>query len=158
MKFISAIFLAGSLLLFACAETVKQDKSADRKDGFTQTAVSIQDSLLEAVMEGHDIGMARMGKMSKYLKQIQAELDSMTKVPAKSIDKAYQEKLTALKEDLNYAEFAMNEWMEKFSLDTLADNVEQKIKYLESEKLKVEKVKENILSSLAKADSLFQKK
>ena len=158
MKFISAIFLAGLLLLIACKDSATQDKSADRKDGFSQTPANVQDSLLKIVLEGHDIGMARMGKMSKYLKQIQAELDSMAKVPAKSIDKAYQEKLTALKEDLNYAEFAMNEWMEKFSLDTLADNVEQKIKYLESEKLKVEKVKENILSSLAKADSLFQKK
>jgi hypothetical protein len=158
MKIKSALFFVGLLLLFACKEASKQDNSADRKDGFSEKPVKLEDSLLKEVLDGHDVGMARMGKISKYLKQIQAELDSMVKLPAKSINKDYQQALIDLQEDLNYAQFGMNEWMDKFALDTLSDKPELRIKYLENEKMIVGKVKENILSGLARADSLFQKK
>lgn len=150
-----------ALMLFfiiACNSSEKNDTASKRKDGFSEKATTKEDSLLKEVIEGHDVGMARMLKISRYKDRIKAELDSIGKLPTKSDNKAYQQTLKDLKEDLEYAEYSMNEWMDKFELDTLKDKTELRIKYLEDEKMKVSKVKENILNSLAIADSLFQKK
>jgi Fe2+ or Zn2+ uptake regulation protein len=48
--------------------------------------------------------------------------------------------------------------MDEFNVDSAIDNAKERIKYLEEEKLKVTKVKEAILSSLQKADSLLKVK
>ena len=117
-----------------------------------------EDSLFHEVMEGHDIGMARMSKITKYLTQIQKALDSINKLPAAKIDEHYQQTLIDLQEDLNYAEYGMNTWMEEFKIDSAKENKEKRIQYLESEKIKVLKVKEAILGSLQRADSIFIKK
>jgi hypothetical protein len=52
----------------------------------------------------------------------------------------------------------MDKWMVEFSMDSMKNNVEQRINYLTEEKLKVGKVKDAILNSLAQADSLLKKK
>jgi len=52
----------------------------------------------------------------------------------------------------------MENWMDEFNMDSAVNNVEQRIKYLSEEKLKVSNVKENILTSLQKADSLIKQK
>lgn len=46
----------------------------------------------------------------------------------------------------------------KVNMDSALNNAEQRIKYLTDEKLKVGKVKEAILGSLQKADSLLKEK
>ena len=51
----------------------------------------------------------------------------------------------------------MNQWMEEFSIDSAQDNPEKRIEYLSSEKVKVTKVKDEILSVVAKADSALKK-
>ena len=51
----------------------------------------------------------------------------------------------------------MNTWMEEFSIDSAQDNIERRIEYLEAERSKVTRVKEEILSVLAKADSALKK-
>jgi transcriptional regulator NrdR family protein len=43
-------------------------------------------------------------------------------------------------------------------MDSAVSNIEQRIKYLTEEKLRVSKVKEAILNSLQKADSLLKAK
>jgi hypothetical protein len=52
----------------------------------------------------------------------------------------------------------MNKWMEEFNMDSALNNAEERIDYLGSEKLKVSKVKEAILGSLQKADSILKEK
>jgi hypothetical protein len=52
----------------------------------------------------------------------------------------------------------MNKWMDEFNMDSAVNNMEQRIKYLTDEKMKVGKVKESILGSLHKADSLLKSK
>ena len=141
------------IIIAACGE-----ETTSRKDGFTPVLNTREDSLFHEVMEGHDIGMARMSKITKYLNQIQKALDSITKLPAAKIDENYQQTLIDLQEDLNYAEYGMNTWMEEFKIDSAKENSEKRIQYLESEKLKVVKVKEAILESLQRADSIFIKK
>lgn len=150
-KWIIVVFV----FAYACNNTDKAD--TNRKDGFTKVLKTKEDSLVNEVMEGHDIGMARMQKISKYLEQIKLKLDSLSKVPASKLDENYQQSLIDLQEDLNYAEYGMNTWMDEFRLDTLKDNKEKRLEYLEAEKKKILQVKESILGSLERADSLFKK-
>jgi len=154
-KLILVITAAIALLVFSACKD-KQPK--ERKDGFSNISKNKEDSLFHEVMEGHDIGMARMIKITKYLTQIQKALDSINKLPAAKIDEEYQQALIDLQEDLNYAEYGMNTWMDEFKHDSAQENKEKRIQYLESEKIKVVKVKEAILGSLQRADSIFIKK
>jgi len=154
-KLILVITATIALLVFAAC---KDNKQNNRKDGFSDVSKNKEDSLFHEVMEGHDIGMARMIKITKYLTQIQKALDSINKLPAAKIDEEYQQALIDLQEDLNYAEYGMNTWMDEFKHDSAQENKEKRIQYLESEKIKVVKVKEAILGSLQRADSIFIKK
>ena len=141
-----------ALLVFTAC---KDNEQNERKDGFSDIPKNKEDSLFQEVMEGHNIGLARMSKITKYLTRIQKSLDSINKLPAAKIDEGYQQTLIDLQEDLNYAEYGMNTWMEEFKIDSAKENSEKRIQYLESEKIKVIKVKESILGSLRRADSVF---
>ena len=118
------------------------------------------DSLYKDVMAGHDVGMAKMGKLTRAEQASRRLLDSIKKLPAKARQSAepIRAKLDSLQKDLSYAEFAMNKWMEEFNMDSAVNNIGQRISYLETEKFKVEKVKEAILGSLQKADSVLKEK
>jgi hypothetical protein len=154
-RLIVYISIAGCLAQ-ACQDSAHHD-TATRKDGYTTELKTKEDSLYHDVMQGHDIGMAKMGKLRKYLGQIQHSLDSLQKLPAKSIDAKYQQALVDLQEDLNYADYSMNTWMEEFKVDSATGNPDLRVKYLQHEKEKVTKVKESILGSLQRADSLLKK-
>jgi hypothetical protein len=146
------------LLGFGACKNSDSSEQNERKDGFSNIPKNKEDSLFHEVMEGHDIGMARMIKITKYLTQIQKALDSINKLPAVKIDEQYQQTLIDLQEDLNYAKYGMNSWMDEFNVDSAKENKEKRIQYLESEKVKIEKVKKAILGSLQTADSIFIKK
>lgn len=150
----SVLVLLSCLLLFACSDN---DTTEDRKDGYTSTPKSKEDSLFHEVMQAHDTGMAKMGNLVKYQKQIQQVLDSLDQLTdrekAAALD--YKNFLIRLQEELQQAEAGMNLWMEQFRADSVTENKEKRIEYLGSEKTKVEKVREDILNSLRRADSLF---
>jgi len=118
------------------------------------------DSLLKDVDDDHITGMAKMGRLTRAEQTTRRLLDSIAKLPAKARQAAepVKVKLDSLQKELSYAEFAMNKWMNEFNMDSSINNVEERINYLGSEKLKVSKVKEAILSSLQKADSLLKDK
>jgi hypothetical protein len=140
--------LVFALLIFA---------SCSNDQGTALKEKTLADSLMEQVMDGHNIAMAKMGKLTRLEQQTRHLIDSIEKLPAKAQEAAapYKTKLDSLQKDLSYAEFAMNKWMNEFSMDTLSSDVEQKVKYLESEKGKVNKVKDAILGSIQKADSII---
>ncbi len=108
-------------------------------------------------MEGHDIGMAKMSGLRKQLTKFSASLDSINKLPVKKIDQRRKQALLDLQEHLTYADHAMFTWMEEFEVDSARSDKTKRLAYLQSEKIKVEKVRDNILNSLRKADSLFQR-
>lgn len=108
-------------------------------------------------MEGHDVGMAKMGKIRGYLTQTQKRLDSLGALPKSPDREAQITQLSLLKEGLGYAEYSMNTWMEEFSPDSAAADEAARKAYLSSEIVKVNKVKDAILTSLQKADSIFAK-
>lgn len=143
--FIAIMFLA------SCAESTE-----DRKDGFSQTSKNPEDSLFQDVMDQHDEAMSKMGKLAGYRKQFEAKIDSLKKV--KSAAKVTLEnKYNEISAELKQAQDRMNIWMDEFSIDSAQDNIERRLDYLQSEKSKVTRVKEEILSALAKADSALKK-
>lgn len=127
-----------------------------RTDGFSAKPLTKEDSLHHAVMEGHDVGMAKMGRLRKYLSQVQQQLDSLNKLPVKQQDKQYHQALSALQQELKTADQGMNAWMEEYKDDSAKDNPTLRIQYLQAEKEKVNIVKNQILQSLRHADSLLK--
>lgn len=150
MKTFFYLFLL--IILASCTE----NSPDERKDGFSDTRKNPEDSLFQDVMDQHDEAMAKMGRIVGYRKQFDAKIDSLKKVRSsakESIEKKYQE----ISAELKKAEDGMNKWMQEFSIDSAQDNIERRLQYLESEKAKVTRVKEEILSALSKADSAQKK-
>lgn len=148
-------FLA--IIIFAACNS--GENSGHEHGHATGDVKSPADSLMDLVMQGHDAAMPKMSKLSAAQKNVQVALDSINKLSGKLKQAAepYKMKLDSLMKDLQYAENSMNRWMEEFSMDTLEKETELRLKYLESERQKVTTVKENIFSSLQKADSLLKK-
>lgn len=151
-------FLPVVFLLFMAAACNSSDKKI--KGPGTDVPKTLADSLMADVMDGHDAGMAKYGKLNAMQKNVQKILDSIATLPAKTRQAAapYKSKLDSVSKDLNYALLTMDKWMQEFNMDSAVDNMEQRIKYLTEEKLKIGKVKEAILGSLQKADSVIKEK
>ncbi|HUM65796.1 MAG TPA: hypothetical protein PLV32_08130, partial [Chitinophagaceae bacterium] len=152
MKRISIVVLTGlALVLISCGGDGSKQKSPEAK---------LADSLYKDVMNGHDVGMAKMGRLTRAEQTTRRLLDSIKNLPAKAQQSAepLRIKLDSLQKDLSYAEFAMNKWMEEFNIDSALNQLDQRIEYLKSEKIKVSKVKESILNGLEKADSVLRNK
>ncbi|HEX7845789.1 MAG TPA: hypothetical protein VF476_08335 [Chitinophagaceae bacterium] len=116
------------------------------------------DSLFKQVMHGHDVGMAKDFLLEKTIALTQKTIDSINTLPiaTRTAAAAYKQQLDSLLKDLNYADFAMNKWMEEMNWEPSKIEINERIKYLTAEKEKVDKVSEAILGSLAKADSLLK--
>lgn len=149
LGFLSFAFM--TLVFVSCNNNSSKEKSPQARTA---------DSLYKNVMEGHDIGMAKMGRLTRAEQTTRRLLDSIQKLPAKAKQAAepLRVKLDSLQKDLSYAEFAMNKWMEEFNMDSALNDIDQRIEYLQSEKIKVSKVKEAILGGLEKADSVLKSK
>jgi hypothetical protein len=142
------------LMLFAI--TLASCNNNDQNKNDPQATVA--DSLYHHVMAGHDVGMAKMGRLTRAEQTTRRLLDSIQKLPARArqLSEPLRVKLDSLQKDLSYAEFAMNKWMDDFKFDSAVNDPPLRIKYLESENIKVSKVKNAILDGLEKADSLIK--
>ncbi|MFI5186831.1 MAG: viral A-type inclusion protein [Chitinophagales bacterium] len=118
------------------------------------------DSLMGEVMEGHNKGMAKMDKIDEEKKAIQHVLDSISLLPTNLQKRSdqYKMQLDSAFNRLTFANEAMDKWMNEFNMDTLKDNEQEQVKYLQSEKLKITKVTDAMIISLQKSDSLLKKK
>jgi hypothetical protein len=153
--FMIRVFFFGVIILMfaACAD----DAPSDRKDGYSQTSRSPEDSLFQEVMDGHDVAMAKQSKLLGYRKEVDKKLDSLKN--ARSPSKASQEKIyISLGTELKNAEDHMNTWMQEFIIDSAENDTKRRLEYLQSEKLKVLKVKEEILEAVGRADSVLGKR
>ncbi len=142
LKFLAITLMAFS---FACNNAETTDKPNPKED-----------SLFNQVLEGHDVGMAKYGQLKRSISEVGRLLDSLNKLPEEKLDPLYRKELMDLHQDLNDALKGMDDWMTSFVMDSAKDNPDQRIKYLESEKEKVTKVREDILTSLQRADSLLK--
>ncbi len=143
MRFYSLALIA--LLAVACNSGAPADAEPQK---------SLSDSLLQQVLDGHDVAMPKMMKLQRLQKDAQAELDSLKKTPGNTQRIAL---LDSTLKNLNYADVAMHEWMEGFKYDSLKDNEPARVDYLKIQLASVNEMKEVVLSSIAKADSVLAK-
>ena len=131
--------------------------STDKDDKTTRSA---SDSLMHEVLKQHDIGMAKMSKISDAKNRVQDDLDSISKLSTDLQKKSlqYRMQMDSMFNRLTFADRGMEAWMNEFNMDSLKDNEKEQLKYLESEREKISKVNEVMISSLQKADSLLKKK
>ncbi len=124
------------------------------------TPKTAADTLMHDVMDGHNEAMSRMGKLNTMEKGLQTIIDSIEKLPVKTKRALapYKIQLDSALKNLRSAKEGMEKWMDSFNMDSAITNMEQRMKYLADEKLKVTNVKENILNGLQKADSLLKSK
>ena len=145
-----------AIILFAVSCGEGEPAPAERTDGFSKKAQTPEDSLFDEVMHGHDVAMAKMGKIGKYRKELQGKIDSLSKVGG-AAKASVQSSLKEVEAELKVAEEGMNKWMDEFEIDSAQDDIKRRLQYLTSEKLKVDDVKEKILNAVSKADSLLKK-
>lgn len=126
--------------------------------GQEEKPLTLADSLYNEVMTAHDAVMPKMGKVRGAQKRAQALIDSISGLKGEALKASLPLKkdLEQLVSDLNYADYAMDQWMTDFNLDSGSTNQEVRVKYLSDEKVRVTKVKEAVINSLAKADSLLK--
>ena len=151
MKFVvQSVFV---LLFISCNNS---NTSTGNNDKITESA---SDSLMHEILRQHDIGMAKMNKISEAKNRIQHALDSISKLSTDLQKKSvqYRMELDSAFNWLTFADSHMETWMNEFNMDSLKDDQEKQIKYLESEKMKISHVNEEMISSLQKADSLLKK-
>lgn len=121
------------LLLFAC------------KPSFTSTE---NQKLYDEVMHIHDEVMPKMGEISKTRKALKKKLretdltDSLKQVYVQTVD------------ELNAADDGMMNWMSEFKRDYDQDTEENIKKYLTEQKDIIQKVSDDMLSSIAKGKKL----
>jgi hypothetical protein len=134
----------------ACNNSASEDRAEVR----TQA-----DSLADEIDDGHNKGMARMASLTRAQQRVKQLLDSISKLPARAKQQSgpFQAKLSDLLNELNEADSAMTKWMNEYKWNQRFNSVEERIKYLEPEKKKVNEVKESILNSIHKADSLLNR-
>ncbi|MET0242319.1 MAG: viral A-type inclusion protein [Flavitalea sp.] len=150
-KIVSIIFIAS--MAVACGG---EDKHEGHQNGYTHDLKTKTDSLEKEVMDGHDVGMAKMNKLNGAIKDVKAAIDSIRQ--NKKADTSVLSVYRSLAADLNQADYSMNRWMEEYSLDSAKNDEKARIAYLESERDKVAIIKDRILNSIQKADSLLGKK
>lgn len=154
-KFFLPIFVV--LLVIACNSG---DKKHEGHSGTGKVPKTLSDSLLKDIDEGHVLGMSKIGKLHNTKKAVLHVIDSIGLLPPKAQQSfaPYVAQLNAVIKDLDYADFAMDKWMTEYTEDSAVADAGKHIKYLSDEKMKVDKMKEAILSGIQKADSLLKVK
>jgi hypothetical protein len=144
-----------SLVVTACGGS---DHSGHGAQNQPKTSL---DSLYSSIWDAHDVVMPKMGKIRGAQKKAGQLLDSINfawikrSMSEPQEVKSWKDALQSLMEELNYADYSMDRWMTEFDIDSATQKGEARRPYLETEKVKVDKVKEAILRSLSRADSLF---
>ncbi|SDD81893.1 viral A-type inclusion protein [Niabella drilacis] len=151
----SLFFPLAMVLLMACGNSGQQSAS-DTGDGPKTKA----DSLLQEVIDGHDVAMPKMKKLERLMKESSSAIDSLGKLPAadQKQNAALKTNLEAVLNELRGADKAMHEWMNGFKYDSLQNNEPERIKYLEDQKTKVNQMKDAVLSSISKAEGVLGSK
>ena len=158
MKKVFSLFLLSSVIIMSGCNNSNNKRSSDQDTTQPKSKEAIADSLYDDVMDGHNVGMARFVTLQKARAEANRLIDSLQKLPAQAKQAAapYKARLDSLVVDLQYAEDAMNKWMDNFNLDSAKNDIEKRIQYLADEKVRVNKVRDAILESLQSADTLIK--
>lgn len=152
MKKLFYILPCALLLVIAACNNDKDPAVAKETKATTEKTA---DSLWKVVDDGHMVGMSKMQDLEAAHAAVQRAIDSVAKIPAAS---GYKSQLDSALKDLSYADAAMYKWMNEFDANIINKPAEERIKYLSDENIKVTKMKEAVLNSLAKAESVLKTK
>lgn len=147
-------YILPCVLLLAMA-ACNNEKDSTPATGIAATTEKTADSLWDAVDDAHMVGMSKMEELEAAQKAVQRAIDSVAKIPAAS---GYKSQLDSTLKDLSYADAAMFKWMNEFDANVINKPAEERIKYLSDENIKVTKMKEAVLNSLAKAEAVLKTK
>ncbi len=112
-------------------------------------------SLEEEVMAIHDEVMPQMGHLSVLLDSLQHLVVGM-QADTLAIDTALVSSMQTAANQLTIADEAMMDWMRHYKKPGEDMTEEQKMAYLEAEKVKVNEVKDKMLKSISEAEELLQ--
>ena len=129
---------------------------AQRKDGYSQKPKSLEDSLFKLVINGHDVGMAKISKIRQAGNEIQTLIDELSKKTGNRKNDSLLAAAKQVKLQLDAADQGMNQWMETFNPDSMVGKEQERIAYLKDEQVKVEKVRDSILNSISGAEALLK--
>ncbi len=141
MKVTSFLSVMGLILLFF---VIGCKGNSEKEEGPTQ---------MEKVMAVHDEVMPKMGTLAKYTAELKAKVDTTE----------MGQKYEAAMKDLQNANKAMMDWMmgfgDRFDSDEILNGKEltaQKKEWLNEEEEKVEALREQINSSIKRAEELLK--
>lgn len=141
------------LLLLSCGNNA-EDHSQHKSKAYDKSNLSEHEQLRQEVIEGHDVGMAKISTLNKTKEQLIRIMDSLesNKVKISEELKSSMQKAVA---DLDDAYKSMFKWMEEYKDDSAMNDIKVRMEYLTNEKVIIENVKEKIFTSLAFADSIL---
>jgi hypothetical protein len=150
--------MKGFFLLFAAISCIAVSSCNNDSEKPANSQKAKADSLMTLVMDGHNIGMAKWSRIVEKQKEIQTVLDSIARLPEKERNalEPVKTRMENVQQQLEDANNGMVKWMDDFRMDSARDDPEQRIKYLLGENIKVTKVKDEILGSLQRADSVLR--
>lgn len=143
------IYVCLLIALLSCNDTAKNPTNNNAAIPTTGS-----DSLYKAVMEGHDVAMARMGDIVRYKTLLQSKADSLK--AAANHDTVLLAGFETTVKDLDYAEELMNKWMREFEPDDAGTTEPEMVAFYTKEKEKVDTVKVRMFRSLDKAQELLK--
>lgn len=114
---------------------------------------TLSDSLYKAAMDGHDVGMAKMGTIVRYQQLIKQKSDSLKALKGKA---ELQQTLDSALKALNHAGEEMNRWMQEFDPDKAGETEQEKESYFRLEKEKIDSVNNKIFSSIESAKQIVE--
>jgi anaerobic selenocysteine-containing dehydrogenase len=130
-------FLVLVVVVAACSNEEKEKKEA----------------LLAEVMAAHDEVMPKMGELRQVAKALKTKADSLETVA----DQDFSAQVSSLREAAKKIEDAnegMMEWMRQFQMPDNESPIAEVLVYLQEQKEKVEKVKDDMLKSLEEGKAL----
>lgn len=146
-----ALVLIAGILVSGCnsSEEPKTGNRIERTEA---------DSMFDVVNAGHIIGMGKMDDLDAAKQKAKTLIDSIAKLPAKAKEASapYVARLNDVVSDITSSEGKMQKWMKEFDLKKATEESKERLEYLKNEKIKVDDMKESILSSLSKADSVLR--
>ncbi|MCC7524244.1 MAG: hypothetical protein IT250_05450 [Chitinophagaceae bacterium] len=136
------LIFAAVLFLFSCNNT---DSGNTTRSNNASVPKTLSDSLYKAAMDGHDVGMAKMGELSRYRHLIEQKIDSLT---AKKVKAKLLHPLDSALKALSGAEEGMHLWMQEFDPDKAGSTETEKVQFYRLEKEKIDSVNARILESI----------
>lgn len=147
------LFVPVIVMIMAVACNGDQDASrGEEQQNNSSIPKTLSDSLYKAAMEGHDVGMAKMGEIARYRKLVKQTIDSVSGLKNKA---GLQPPLDSALQQLIVSEELMNRWMQDFDPDKAGNTEAEKVTYYRSEKEKIDTVNARIFRSIETARQLL---